>query len=127
MKKWVVLFGLIVILLIGGYLGLSYYGVKLVQPPLQKMVGLGFTLKEIQVRLTHLSMKGIQYEGLHTKKKYLWIEEMKIYPAILSLFMGPCGSETLRFENPLYPFIEQKKGFRRSMGGSGEKGKGNLR
>jgi len=60
MKKWSILLGLIVIILIGGYLGLSYYGVKLVQPQLQKMLGPGFTLKEIQVRLTHLSMKGIQ-------------------------------------------------------------------
>jgi len=32
MKKWSILLGLFVIILIGGYLGLSYYGVKLIQP-----------------------------------------------------------------------------------------------
>jgi len=94
MKKWSLLLGLIVLILIGGYLGLSYYGVILLQPKLQRMLGPGFTLKAIQPRLTHLSVRGIEYEGLHTKKKYLQAEEIKIYPAILSLITGP-----LRFRN----------------------------
>jgi hypothetical protein len=110
MKKWSILLGLIVIILIGGYLGLSYYGVKLVQAQLQKMLGPGFTLKEIQVRLTHLSMKGIQYEGLHTKKKYLWIEEIKIYPAILSLFVGPLRIRDFSIREPSLFFYRTKEG-----------------
>jgi len=110
MKKWSILLGLIVIILIGGYLGLSYYGVKLVQPQLQKMLGPGFTLKEIQVKLTHLSMKGIQYEGLHTKKKYLWIEEIKIYPAILSLLIGPLRIRDFTIREPSLSFYRTKEG-----------------
>ena len=110
MKKWSILLGLIIIILIGGYLGLSYYGVKLVQPQLQKMLGPGFTLKEIQVKLTHLSMKGIQYEGLHTKKKYLWIEEIKIYPAILSLFVGPLRIRDVTIREPSLSFYRTKEG-----------------
>jgi len=110
MKKWSILLGLIVLILIGGYLGLSYYGVKLIQPQLQKMLGPGFTLKEIQVRLTHLSMKGIQYEGLHTKKKYLWIEEIKIYPAILSLFIGPLRIKDFTIREPSLSFYRTKEG-----------------
>jgi hypothetical protein len=110
MKKWSILLGLIVIILIGGYLGLSYYGVKLVQPQLQKMLGPGFTFTEIQVRLTHLSMKGIQYEGLHTKKKYLWIEEIKIYPAILSLFIGPFRIRDVTIREPSLSFYRTKEG-----------------
>ncbi len=110
MKKWSILLGLIVIILIGGYLGLSYYGVKLVQPQLQKMLGPGFTLKEIQVRLTHLSVKGIQYEGLHTKKKYLWIEEIKIYPAIISLFVGPLRIRDFTIREPSLSFYRTKEG-----------------
>ncbi len=110
MKKWSILLGLIVIILIGGYLGLSYYGVKLVQPQLQKMLGPGFTLKEIQVKLTHLSMKGIQYEGLHTKKKYLWIEEIKIYPAIISLFVGPLRIRDFTIREPSLSFYRTKEG-----------------
>ena len=110
MKKWSILSGLFVVILIGGYLGLSYYGVKLVQPQLQKMLGPGFALKEIQVRLTHLSMKGIQYEGLHTKKKYLWIEEIKIYPAILSLFLGPLRVRDVTIREPSLSFYRTKEG-----------------
>jgi hypothetical protein len=110
MRKWSVLIGLIVIILIGAYLGLSYYGVKLVQPQLQKMLGPGFTLKEIQVRLTYLSVKGIQYEGLHTKKKYLWIEEIRIYPAILSLFFGPLRIREVSIRAPSLFFYRTKEG-----------------
>ena len=110
MKKWSILLGLIVLILIGGYLGLSYYGVKLIQPQFQKMLGPGFTLKEIQVRLTHLSMKGIQYEGVHTKKKYLWIEEIKIYPAILSLFIGPLRIRDFTIREPSLSFYRTKEG-----------------
>ena len=110
MKKWSILLGLFVIILIGGYLGLSYYGVKLIQPQLQKMLGPGFTLKEIQVRLTHLSVKGIQYEGVHTKKKYLWIEEIKIYPAILSLFRGPLRIRDFTIREPSLSFYRTKEG-----------------
>jgi hypothetical protein len=110
MKKWSILLGLFAIIFIGGYLSLSYYGVKLIQPQLQKMLGPGFTLKEIQVRLTHLSMKGIQYEGLHTKKKYLWIEETKIYPAILSLFVGPLRVREVSIREPSLSFSRTKEG-----------------
>jgi len=110
MKKWSILLGLIIIILIGGYLGLSYYGVKLVQPQLQKMLEPGFTLKEIQVKLTHLSVKGIQYEGLNTKKKYLWIEEIKIYPAILSLFIGPLRIRDFTIREPSLSFYRTKEG-----------------
>jgi Domain of Unknown Function (DUF748) len=110
MKKWSVLLGLFVIILIGGYLGLSYYGVKLIQPQLQKVLGPGVALKEIQLRLTHLSIKGIQYEGLHTKKKYLWVEEIKIYPAILSLFIGPLRIRDVTIREPSLSFYRTKEG-----------------
>jgi Domain of Unknown Function (DUF748) len=110
MKKWSILFGLFVIILIGGYLGLSYYGVKLIQPQLQKLLGPGFTLKEIQVRLTHLSMKGIEYEGLHTKMRYASIEEVRIYPAILSLFTGPLRIREFTILKPSFFFYRTKEG-----------------
>jgi hypothetical protein len=74
------------------------------------MLGSGFTLTEIKVRLTHLSMKGIQYEGLHTKKKYLWIEEIKIYPAILSLFVGPLRIRDFTIREPSLSFYRTKEG-----------------
>ncbi len=124
MKKWSILLGIIVVILIGGYLGLSYYGVKLIQPQLQKMLGPGFTLKEIRVRLTHLSIKGIQYEGLHTKKKYVSIEEVRIYPAILSLFIGPLRIRDVTVREPSLSFYRTREGvFVGPWAAPGKKGK----
>lgn len=110
MKRWFVLIGIVVVFLIGGYLGLSFYGVKLIQPQLQKLAGSGFTLTEINVRLTHLFIKGIQYEDLHTKKRYLSIEEAKIYPAILSLFIGPLRIRDFAIREPSLSFYRTKEG-----------------
>ena len=110
MKKWCILVGLVVVFLIGGYLGLSYYGVKLLQPQLQKLLGPGFTLTEVNISLTHLSLKGVQYEGLHTKMRYASIEEVKIYPAILSLFKGPLRIREFRMLKPSFFFYRTKEG-----------------
>lgn len=110
MKKWFILMGIVVVFLIGGYLGLSFYGVKLIQPQLQKLVGPGFTLTEINVRLTHLSIKGIQYEGLHRKKRYLWIEEANIYPAIFSLLKGPLRIRALTMRKASFSFYRTRDG-----------------
>ncbi len=121
MKKWFILIGIVVVFFIGGYLGLSFYGVKLIQPQLQKLLGPGFTLTEINVKLTHLSIKGIQYEGLHTKKRYLWIEEAKIYPAILSLLKGPLRIRELTMRKAfLFILSNKRRGLRRSVDGPGE-------
>jgi len=110
MKKWAILVGIVVVFLIGGYLGLSFFGVKLIQPKLQKLLGPGFTLQEINIKLTHLSMKGVQYEGLHTKLRYLWIEEVRIYPAILSLLKGPLRIRTFEILRPSFSFYRTKEG-----------------
>ena len=110
MKKWGILIGIVIVFLAGGYLGLSYYGVRLIQPHLQKWLGSGFTLTEVKVNLTHLSLKGIQYEGLHTKMRYLSIEEVKIYPAILSLLKGPLRIREFAILKPSFFFYRTKEG-----------------
>ncbi len=110
MKKWSLLLGIIFAILVGGYMGLSYYGVKLIQPRLQRLLGPGFTLQEIRVKWTHLSIKGVTYEGLHTKKKYLLVEEVRIYPAILSLFMGPLRIREVTVREPSLSFYRTKEG-----------------
>jgi hypothetical protein len=88
MKKWVVTFGIFVAIFIGVYLILSFYAVKFIQAQLQKVVGPGFSIAEIKVKTTYLSVKGLQYHGLHTKKRYLWVEETRIYPDLLSFLKG---------------------------------------
>jgi len=110
MRKWLFVIGIIAILLIGGYLVLSFFAVKLIEPQLQKVIGPGFTLAEIKVRLTHLSVKGIQYEGLHTKKRYLQIEEVRIYPAILSLLKGPLRIREFTILQPSFYLSRSREG-----------------
>jgi hypothetical protein len=110
MKKWGILIGIVIVFLAGGYLGLSYYGVRLIQPQLQKLLGPGFSLTEVKVNLTHLSLKGIQYEGLHTKMKYVSIEEVKIYPSILSLLKGPLRIRNFEILKPSFSFYRTKEG-----------------
>ena len=83
MKKWILWIGIVVVLFIGAYLVLSFFAVKVIQSQIQKGVGPGFTISEIKVKPTHLSVKGLQYEGLATKKRYLQIEELRVYPAVL--------------------------------------------
>ncbi len=110
MRKWPLWIGLLAILLLGGYFILSYYGVKAIQAQLQKILGPGFSLKEVQIRWTHLALKGIEYEGLHTKKKYLEIEEMRIYPALSSLFARPFRIREVIIHRPSVSFYRTRDG-----------------
>ena len=85
MKNWAILVGILLILFIDGYFVLSYYAVKFIQPQLQKIIGPGLTLAEIEMKVNCLSAKGIRYEDPHSKQKFLQIEEVRIYPSLLSL------------------------------------------
>ena len=48
----------------------------------------GLRVGEINVKPTHLSVKGFQYEDPTSKKRLFQIEEMKIYPSLLSALGG---------------------------------------
>jgi hypothetical protein len=125
MKKWLIITGGAVILLVGGYLLLSFYGVKLIQARLQKGIGPGVTLSEIGVKPTHLSIKGIRYDDPLPEQRFLQVEEMRIYPDLLSLlkrrlsvrewtiirpsfffYRTPDGATT----GPLIPLKKEEKG-----------------
>jgi uncharacterized protein involved in outer membrane biogenesis len=54
--------------------------VKFIQAQIQKAIGPGFTVAQIQVRTTHLSIYGIRFEDPRTKQKFFQIEEVRIYP-----------------------------------------------
>lgn len=110
MRKWLFVIGIIAILLIGGYLTLSFFAVKLIQPQLQKVLGPGFTIAEIKVKLTYLSVKGIQYEGFHTKKRYLQIKEARIFPALLSLLKGSLRIREFIILQPSFYFSRSREG-----------------
>ena len=85
MRKWFILIGILTVLFIGGYFILSSYAIKLIAPKLQKEMGPGFTLVGVELKTTYLSVRGIQYEDPDSKQRFLHIEEVKIYPSLLSL------------------------------------------
>ena len=55
MKKWFIAGGILVVFFIAGYLVLSFYAVKFIQPHIQKMMGLGLTVEGIEIKTTFLS------------------------------------------------------------------------
>jgi hypothetical protein len=110
MKKWILGIGIVVVLFIGAYFILSFFAVKVIQSQIQKAVGLGFTLREIRVKPTHVSITGLQYEGLATKKKYLQIEELRVYPAVLSFLKGPLRIREFLALKPSFFFYRTREG-----------------
>jgi hypothetical protein len=110
MKKWFILIGILVVLLIGGYLILSFYAVKLIQPRLQKVMGPGLTLEEMDIKTTYLSARGIQYEDPHLKQRFLRIEEMRIYPSLLSLLKKSLHIKEFTILQPSFFFYRSREG-----------------
>lgn len=110
MRKWLFVIGIVVILLIGGYFVLSFFAVKLIEPQLRKVVGPGFTLAEIKVRPTYLSARRIQYEDPHSKKRFFQVEEMRMYPSLLSLFKGPLRIRKFTVQQPSFFFYRSREG-----------------
>jgi len=88
MKKWFVVIGVVAFLLIGGYFVLTFYTVKFIQPYVQKAIRPGLTLRETKIGITHLSVRGIQYEDPHLKQQFFKVEEMRIYPSLFSFLMN---------------------------------------
>src|SRR4030042_4499665 len=110
MKKWFILIGILVVLLIGGYVILSFYAVKLIRPSLQKAMGPGFTLAEMRLKTTYLSARGIQYEDPHSKQRFLQIEEMRIYPSLLSLLKKSLRIKEFTILQPSFFFYRSREG-----------------
>ena len=95
---------------IGGYLVLSFYSVKLIQARLQKVIEHGFTVKEIKIKPTYLSTKGIQYEDLHSKQRFFQGEEVRIYPNPLSLLIGSLRIKEITILRPSFFFYRSREG-----------------
>jgi hypothetical protein len=110
MKKWFILGGILAVIFIGGYLVLSFYSVKLIQARLKKVIGHGFTVKEIKIKPTYLSTKGIQYEDLHSKQRFFQGEEVRIYPNPLSLLIGSLRIKEITILRPSFFFYRSREG-----------------
>ena len=110
MKKWFILIGILVVLFIGGYFVLTFYAVKLIQPRLQKVMGPGFTLEEIKLKTTYLSARGIQYEDPHSNQRFFQVEEIRIYPSLVSLLKKSLHIKELTVLRPSFFFYRSREG-----------------
>ncbi len=110
MKKWLVAGGILFILLIAGYLVLSFYAVRFIQPQLQKMMRPGLTVAKIEVRTTYLSAQKIEYEDPHFRRKILQIEEVRIYPSLFSFLKGNLKVRELLILRPSFFFYRSREG-----------------
>jgi hypothetical protein len=110
MRKWFIGVGILVVLFIGGYLVLTFYAVKLVQPRLQKVMGPGLTLEEIRLRTTYLSARGIQYEDPHSKQRFFQAEEIRVYPSLLSLLEDSLHIKEVTVFQPSFFLYRSREG-----------------
>jgi hypothetical protein len=110
MKKWFILIGILVVLLIGGYFILSFYAVKFIQPHLQTAMGPGFTLEEIKLKTTYLSARGIRYEDPRSKERFFQVKEIRIYPSLLSLLKKSLYIKELTVLQPSFFFYRSREG-----------------
>jgi len=123
MKKWFILAGIVAIIFIGGYFVLSFYAVKFIQAELQKVVGPGFTVNEIQVKSTFLLARGVRYEDPDSKKKFFEIEEMRIYPDLSAFMKGTIGIREFFIQQPSLCFYRSQEGTWMGPWGEVEKGR----
>jgi hypothetical protein len=110
MKKWFIIIGIMVILIIGGYLLLSFYAVKFIQARLQQVAGPGLTIAEINIKPTHLSAKGIRYEDPLSKRRFFVIEEMRIYPGLTYFLKGAIRVRECMILRPSFFFYRSREG-----------------
>jgi hypothetical protein len=110
MKKWFILIGIFLVLLIGGYFVLTFYAVKFIQPRLQTVMGAGFTLEGIKLKTTYLSARGFQYEDPRSKQKFFQVEEIRIYPSLLSLLKKSLHIKELTVLRPSFFFYRSREG-----------------
>jgi hypothetical protein len=110
MKKWFILIGIVLVLLIGGYFVLTFYAVKFIQPRLQTLMGAGFTLEGINLKTTYLSARGIQYEDPRSKQRFFQVEELRIYPSPLSLLKKSLHIKELTVLRPSFFFYRSREG-----------------
>jgi hypothetical protein len=110
MKKWFIGIGIFVALFVGGYLVLTFYAVKFIQPRLQTAMGPGFTLEEIRLKTTYLSARGVQYEDPRSKERFFQAEEIRIYPSLLSLLKKSLLIRELTVLRPSFFFYRSREG-----------------
>ncbi len=111
MKKGLILFGIaVVIALAGGYFFVSYRAVRFIEARLQKAIGPGLTIAEMKANPTYLAAKGIRYEDPLSKGQLLQIEEVRIYPALLSFLKESIEIREVALIQPSLFFSRSREG-----------------
>jgi hypothetical protein len=113
MRKVLILIGIGVLVFIGVYFALSFYAVKWIEPHLQKAMGPGITVKRIEIKFRHLSVQEVQYEDPPSKQKLMQIEEIRIYPSVLSFLKGSLDIKELSIVQPAFFFSRSRDGILR--------------
>ncbi len=101
---------MVLILFFGGYFALSFYAVKFIHSRLQQMAGPGLSVAEVKFNPTYLSAKGMRYEDPLSKRKIFLIEEMRVYPALSSLFKGTLNFRKWVIFRPSFFFYRSQEG-----------------
>lgn len=110
MKKWFIILGIIGFLSIGIYLVLSYYATKMIQTQVHKMIGPGLTIEQIKVNIASLSLKGIHFEEPEGRHNLFKIEEVRIYPALLSFLKNGLRLRACTVLKPSFFFYRTREG-----------------
>jgi hypothetical protein len=110
MKKVFILLGMVVLILAGAYYVLSFLAVRWIEPQLQKAIGPGMTVKEIRIRPTYLSVREIRYEDPPSKQKLIEVEEVRIYPSLLSFLKGSMDIKEFLIKKPSFFFFRARNG-----------------
>ena len=120
MKKWVILIAVVILILAGAYCALSYFGVKFINTELRRKMGPGITVSEIRIRPTYLYAGGVRYEDPQTKKSLLRIEEIRLYPSLLSWIKGELRIRELAIVRPSFYFSRSREGTYAAVWPAGE-------
>jgi hypothetical protein len=110
MKKWFIPVGAVAVLLVGGFLVLSFYLVKQIEPQLQGLMGPGFTAADIKIKPLYLCVEGIGYEDPQSKDRLLEIEEVRVYPVLLSFLKPPLRIRDVTIHRPSVFFYRNQEG-----------------
>jgi len=110
MKKWFIITGILAVLFVGGYFILTFYAVRFIQPYVQKATGPGFTLAQTQIRTTHLSVMGIQFEDPHSRQRFFKVNEVRIYPSLSSLLTNSLRIKEITILEPSFFFYRSQEG-----------------
>lgn len=104
MKRWLTIAGFALAIMTGGYLALSFYGVKWVQSQIQEAVVPGVSFDRILVAATHLSIHRLRFEDPVTKLKFFEMEQATIYPDLWALLKKRLHFRKLEILKPSFSF-----------------------